>query len=177
MFYSDTDIKEAINLGTLIVDPLKESQIQPASIDLRLGDKFLIPQKRRHIDISSPVEYKEYKNKHFVIHPHSFVLATTVERISLATDMIAFVQGRSSIGRLGLFIQNAGWVDPGFDGQITLELYNACNSAILIEAGRRICQISIAETKSPASGIGYSGKYQYQTDTTGSRIYLDDEVE
>lgn len=176
MFYSDVDIRAAIEDERIIVEPIEESQIQPASIDCRLGTQFLIPCKRKSIDISSPVEYKEFNGDKFVIRPQCFVLATTMERVSLGVDILAMVQGRSSIGRMGLFIQNAGWVDPGFDGQITLELYNAGNSSILIEAGRRICQLAFAECKTPASGVGYSGKYQYQIGTTGSRIFLDDEV-
>ena len=176
MFYSDVDIRHAMDAGLLVVDPFEETQIQPASIDLRLGRHFKIPQPRKHIDISTPVEYKDFEGDKFIIRPGCFVLATTIERVALSVDILAMVQGRSSIGRMGLFIENAGWVDPGFDGQITLELFNACNSAITIEAGRRICQLAVAEMKTPASGLGYSGKYQFQSGATGSRVYLDDEV-
>lgn len=176
MFYSDVDIREAMNKGLLVIDPYEDSQIQPASIDLRLGRTFKVPKHKTHIDISTEVEYSDVEADSFIIKPKSFVLATTIERVALSVDILAMVQGRSSVGRMGLFIENAGWVDPGFDGQITLELFNACNSAITIEAGRRICQLAIAEMKTPASGIGYSGKYQFQSGATGSRIYLDDEV-
>jgi dCTP deaminase len=176
VFYSDIDIREAMNKGLLVVDPYEESQIQPASIDLRLGREFKIPITRKHIDISTPVEYKDFTGDRFIIHPKSFVLATTVERVALSVDILAMVQGRSSIGRMGLFIENAGWVDPGFDGQITLELFNAGNSAITIEAGRRICQLAVAEMKTTCSGLGYSGKYQFQKGATGTKVYMDNEV-
>ena len=92
--------------------------------------------------------------------------------MTLPNNVAAFIEGRSSIGRMGLFIQNAGWVDPGFSGTITLELLNANKHPIVLRAGRRICQAVFAfldsETKYP-----YDGKYQGQSDTTGSRIHLD----
>jgi dCTP deaminase len=86
--------------------------------------------------------------------------------------MTAFVEGRSSVGRMGLFIQNAGWVDPGFKGEITLELYNANSLPIRLEAGRRICQLVLCSMDKPALKP-YSGKYQGQMKSTGSRVYLD----
>ncbi|KAK3596121.1 hypothetical protein CHS0354_027391 [Potamilus streckersoni] len=100
-----------------------------------------------------------------ILPPHSFILATTEEYIKLPSTLTAFVEGRSSVGRMGLFIQNAGWVDPGFEGQITLELYNANNLPIMLERGRRVCQLVIAaldgEPTSP-----YSGKYVGQKNAT-----------
>jgi dCTP deaminase len=103
------------------------------------------------------------------------ILATTLERVSLPLDICARLEGRSSIGRMGLFIHNAGFIDPGFDGQITLELVNTGNSSIQLETGRRICQIVFEELKNP-SERGYRGKYQHQNGATGSRIYLDNEA-
>ena len=176
MFYSNIDIQKAIADNRIEVSPIEEKQIQPASIDLRIGNQYFVPQPKNSIDFSSPIVYKEFVGEQFLLRPKCFVLATTIEKIKLPADIVAFVQGRSSIGRMGLFIQNAGWVDPGFSGQITLELFNAGNSAILIPEGRRICQIVLAETKTPASDGGYSGKYQNQVGTTASRIYQDDEV-
>lgn len=174
MFLSDNDIREAIAAHDIIIDPLQESQIQPASVDLRLGAQFLIPMSNpKGTNFNEPVQHKEYIKEKFVLHPKNFVLATTIERIALPTDIIGFIQGRSSIGRMGLFVQNAGWVDPGFDGQITLELFNATNSSILLEAGRRICQVIFARTETPAIGLGYTGKYQFQNGTTATRIFMD----
>lgn len=106
--------------------------------------------------------------------PGQFVLATTMEYICLPNDLTAFVEGRSSLGRMGLFIQNAGWVDPGFSGEITLELYNANRCAIELQAGRRIGQLVFAKMDQTALRP-YAGKYQRQKGATGSRIYMDSE--
>ena len=99
-------------------------------------------------------------------------MATTRERVEVPDFLAAFVEGRSSIGRMGLFIQNAGWVDPGFCGQITLELYNANNLPIEIEAGRRICQIVFAKMDQPVESA-YCGKYQNQKGAMSSRVFDD----
>ena len=107
-----------------------------------------------------------------VIPPHSFLLASTRERIRLPDDVTAFVEGRSSIGRIGLFIQNAGWVDPGFEGNLTLELYNANRLPIRLQTGRRICQLVFARMDCAAQAP-YRGKYQGQSRATGSLISLD----
>ena len=100
-------------------------------------------------------------------------MATTKEYISLPDNLTAFVEGRSSLGRMGLFIQNAGWVDPGFSGEITLELFNANRCAIELQAGRRIGQLVFAQMDQAASSP-YHGKYQGQRGATGSKVYLDD---
>jgi len=92
----------------------------------------------------------------------------------LPDNLTAFVEGRSSIGRMGLFIQNAGWVDPGFEGEITLELYNANQLPIRLRSGRRICQLVLAQMDQGAQ-YPYKGKYQGQRNATGSRVYLDNE--
>jgi dCTP deaminase len=97
-----------------------------------------------------------------------------MEYVKLPDDLTSFVEGRSSIGRMGLFIQNAGWVDPGFEGQITLELYNANSLPIRLEAGRRICQLVFCKMDQVAENP-YRGKYQGQRGTTGSRVFKDSE--
>ena len=102
------------------------------------------------------------------------MLATTKEYIKLPDNLTAFVEGRSSIGRMGLFIQNAGWVDPGFEGQITLELYNANRLPIKLEADRRICQLVFASMDNKADNP-YCGKYQGQKNTVGTRVFKDPE--
>ena len=104
--------------------------------------------------------------------PGQFVLATTMEYFALPNNMTAFVEGRSSLGRLGLFIQNAGWVDPGFEGEITLELYNANRYAIELQAGRRVGQLVFAQLDENALNP-YNGKYQKQKGATGSKVFLD----
>ena len=176
MILTDRTIRERIAAGSLGIEPLDDMQIGPASVDLRLGDTFLSPRATQGIfSMSEPVNYEEVRGAEFVVPGHGFVLATTCEVVRLPDDLTAFVEGRSSVGRLGLFIQNAGWVDPGFEGAITLELYNANAAAMRIEAGRRICQLVIAQ----ADGVverPYRGKYQGQRVTTGSRAYLDEET-
>ena len=99
---------------------------------------------------------------------------TITEYFELPNDLTAFVEGRSSLGRMGLFIQNAGWVDPGFKGEITLELYNANRCAIELKAGRRVGQLVFAKMDA-VSLNPYNGKYQGQKGATGSKVYLDKE--
>ena len=100
------------------------------------------------------------------------MLASTMEYIKLPADVTAFVEGRSSIGRIGLFVENAGWVDPGFEGELTLELFNANRQPIRLQAGRRICQLVFSRMDQPTSAP-YRGKYQGQRKPVGSRIYQD----
>jgi len=173
---SDRTLRNLLAEGTIVVKPLEERQIQPASIDLRLGDHFLkIDENRMEaIGLDRELEYIEIKRQEIIIPPHSFMLAVTQEYIRLPNNVTAFVEGRSSIGRIGLFIQNAGWVDPGFEGTITLELYNANRLPIRLTSGRRICQIVFALMDGPADKP-YMGKYQKQRDAVGSRVYLERE--
>lgn len=174
MILSDRTIKKLLSSKELIVEPITEEQIQPASVDLRLGTHFLKVDENA-IDcmtLSSPIQYVEFESNEVIIPPHSFLLATTMEYIKLPNNLTAFVEGRSSIGRMGLFIQNAGWVDPGFEGEITLELYNANRLPIRLTAGRRICQLVFAQLDEIAERP-YCGKYQYQRKTVGSMVYKD----
>jgi dCTP deaminase len=171
---SDATLKKLIQSGELVVEPLVENSVQPASIDCRLDRHFLMVDETRvaSIDLNSEITYREYEGDEIIIPPHSFLLATTMEYIKVPNDLTAFVEGRSSIGRIGLFIQNAGWVDPGFEGQITLELYNANSLPIRLEAGRRICQLVFCRMDQAAL-TPYRGKYQGQRRATGSRIGRD----
>jgi len=174
MIVSDQTLKRFLADKTIEVAPLEERQIQPASIDLRLGDHFLkIDENRMEvISLDRELEYIEFKQEQIIIPPHSFLLAVTREFVRIPDNITAFVEGRSSIGRIGLFIQNAGWVDPGFAGTITLELYNANRLPIRLASGRRICQIVFAMMDAPA-GKPYHGKYQNQQAAVGSRVFLD----
>ena len=124
------------------------------------------------ISMDSEIKYREYEGETITLPPHSFLLATTMEYVKLPNDLTAFVEGRSSVGRMGLFIQNAGWVDPGFEGQITLELYNANSLPIQLQAGRRICQLVFCKMDQ-ATPNPYRGKYQGQKKSVGSRIFQD----
>jgi dCTP deaminase len=174
---SDITLQEMIEKRDLIIDPVRENSIQPASVDCHLGRHFLVVEDRmmNTIDMDSEILYREIEGDEITIPPHSFLLATTEEYIKLPDNLTAFVEGRSSIGRIGLFIQNAGWVDPGFEGNITLELYNANSLPIRLRAGRRICQLVFC-LMDQAAAKPYRGKYQGQRRTTGSRVYQDAEV-
>ncbi len=176
MILSDKTLKEMLDNGGLVVDPLAENSIQPASIDCRLGAHFLVIEHNQMdvLTLDSEILYREFDGDSITIPPHSFLLATTLEYIKLPNDVTAFVEGRSSIGRIGLFIQNAGWVDPGFSGRLTLELYNANSLPIRLQAGRRVCQLVFCRMDQAANSP-YSGKYQGQMKTIGSRVFMDDD--
>lgn len=177
MILSDRRIKTRLETGQLQIEPLTPMQIQPASVDCTLGDHFLILEHHTTgtITLDQPLDYRSLTASEFSIPAHSFVLATTNEYLQLPNDLTAFVEGRSSIGRLGLFIQNAGWVDPGFAGKITLELFNANPVPIKLQAGRRICQLVFCQLDQSAEHP-YRGKYQGQKETVGSRIFADNEI-
>jgi dCTP deaminase len=177
MILSDATLKAWLKTGKLVCEPLTEESVQPASIDCRLGTHFLMVEdfNMKSIDMDSEVKYREFEGDTITIPPHSFLLATTMEWVKLPDDLTAFVEGRSSIGRLGLFIQNAGWVDPGFEGNITLELYNANSLPITLTAGRRICQLVFCKMDQAADNP-YRGKYQGQKKSVGSRVFKDSEA-
>ncbi len=176
MILSDTTLRSMLKSGELVVEPLEEFSIQPASIDLRLGPHFLKVAENDidTIHLDRPIEYVEVTQHQIVVPPGSFMLASTMEYIKLPVDVIAFVEGRSSIGRIGLFVENAGWVDPGFEGELTLELFNANRQPIRLQAGRRICQLVFARMDQAAS-VPYHGKYQGQRKPLGSLIHQDRE--
>lgn len=174
MILSDGTIKELLLRGELVIEPYEESHVQASSVDLTLGKEILL-YKADCIDVRSeniPTQKVTISQEGFLIEPKAFVLATTNEYIKLPDNITAFVEGRSSLGRLGLFIENAGWVDAGFEGQITLELYNANSCPIRLYAGMRICQIVLAKLDKRAENP-YRGKYQKQVGVTPSRIFLD----
>ena len=175
MILSDKTIKSLLQNGTLSISPLEDDQIQPASVDIRLGNTFSIVEDSSTgiLTLTNKIAYKEMQAETYLLLPGQFVLATTKEYISLPDDLTAFVEGRSSLGRMGLFIQNAGWVDPGFSGEITLELFNANRCAIELQAGRRIGQLVFARMDQAALHP-YRGKYQGQRGATGSKVYLDE---
>ena len=159
---------------SLVINPVTKEQIQPASVDIRLGNTFSVVDDTPSniITLDSQISYKTITTDTYLIMPGEFVLATTMEYFELPDNLTAFVEGRSSLGRMGLFIQNAGWVDPGFKGEITLELYNANRCAIELKAGRRVGQLVFAEMDAPAINP-YNGKYQGQMGATGSRVFMD----
>ncbi len=174
MILSDKTIFEMIRKKTLTISPIEEHQIQPASVDIRLGNTFCIVEDTTNgiISLNDEIKYKTMVTDRYLLLPGQFVLATTMEYFCLPDNLTAFVEGRSSLGRLGLFIQNAGWVDPGFEGEITLELYNANRCAIELCAGRRVGQLVFAQLDDHAINP-YCGKYQGQRGATSSKIFLD----
>ena len=176
MILSDKNILSRLERGDLSITPLEEGQIQPASVDIRLGDTFSVIEDSPSgvITLDEETTYKPLRSDTYVLLPGQFILATTMEYFILPNDLTAFVEGRSSLGWMGLFIQNAGWVDPGFQGEITLELFNANRCAIKLQTGRRVGQLVFAQMDSEALRP-YQGKYQGQRGATGSRVYLDQE--
>ncbi|MFQ3285568.1 MAG: dCTP deaminase [Natronomonas sp.] len=190
MILSDTDIRRRLTDGNLVVDPLAdpELQIQPASIDLRLGREFL-EFKRTNIPCIHPnseQEVDEYveethvdEGEEFILHPGDFVLGTTKERVEIPDDLLGTVQGRSSLGRLAVVIHaTAGIVDPGYRGQITLELSNLGTAPVALQPDMRISQVIFTELKSAASepyGTDRGSKYQDQSGPQASRIQSDEE--
>lgn len=181
MILSDNMIRNRLCLEEddpkrLVIEPFREENIQPASYDVTLGGTFLLKRKDNEpVDIhKNNGGYRKIKGDSFVLYPNNFVLASTVEYIALPNDIAAFVQGRSSIGRLGLNVQDAGFGDPGFCGEITLELYNFSRVPIKLEKGMRIAQLVFNETY-PVS-VPYNGKYKGQKGATPSMIFKDYEV-
>ncbi|MBQ8170781.1 MAG: dCTP deaminase [Oscillospiraceae bacterium] len=174
MILSDKTILKMLENGSLEIAPVEKEQIQPASVDIRLGDTFSVVEDTSSgiITLENEIKYKTIKTDTYLLLPGQFVLATTMEYFSLPDDLTAFVEGRSSLGRMGLFIQNAGWVDPGFKGEITLELFNANRCAIELKSGRRVGQLVFAKLDDHALNP-YNGKYQGQKGATGSRVFMD----
>jgi len=184
---SDRSIREEIARGRLVIDPLDEGCIQPSSVDLRLDRLFRVFRvgvlPRPYLDVSHPMEgFTELvavaEDEPFIIQPGEFILAGTLETLALPDDIVARVDGKSSLGRLGLLIHaTAGFVDPGWTGKLTLELSNVAKMAIAVYPGMRICQISFLRLTTPAERLYGSpelgSKYQGQTGPTASRAYRD----
>ena len=185
MILSDGTLRRLLAEGRLLIEPLEEGQIQPASIDVRLGSTFLA--FRRHMrtsidprdlgeELMEPVLVAE--GQPFILHPGEFVLGTTLERLTLPDDVVARVEGKSSLGRLGLLIHaTAGFVDPGWaNGQITLELSNVAPLPIKLWPGMRIGQLSFMQMDAPAvrpyGHPALNSKYQGQSGPVASR-YLE----
>ncbi|WP_440991210.1 dCTP deaminase [Haloarchaeobius baliensis] len=190
MILSDADILRRLETGDLVVEPLEDVdlQVQPASIDLRLGREFLEFQRTNIpcIHPNSESEVDEYVSEtvvdpeeEFILHPGDFVLGTTKERVEIPADLIAHVEGRSSLGRLAVVVHaTAGLCDPGYRGQITLELSNLGSAPVALTPGMRISQLTFTELKTPAErpyGSERGSKYQDQTGPQASKIQGDHE--
>jgi len=181
---SDRDIRSAVDSGALGIEPFDPANIQPSSVDVRMDKFFRVfnNSKYTHIDpklqqdeLTSLVEVAEGES--FVLHPGEFVLASTLEKFTLPTDLAGRLEGKSSLGRLGLLTHStAGFIDPGFSGYITLELSNVANLPMTLWPGMKVGQLALFTMSSPAEtpyGTGALGsKYQGQRGPTPSKSYL-----
>jgi dCTP deaminase len=189
MVLSDRTIREEVEAGRIVFDPFDPGLIQPSSVDVRVDRKFRVFRNAfyPYIDVRQPMEgltelVEVEGDQPFILHPGEFVLGQTLERVQLPNDIVARLEGKSSLGRLGLLIHStAGFVDAGFQGNLTLELSNVANLPITIYHGMPIGQISFMRMDSPVDrpyGSGETGsKYQGQTEPTASRFYLNFERE
>jgi dCTP deaminase len=183
MILSDRSIREEIEAGRITIDPFDPSCLQPSSVDLHVDRTFRTFHNARYpyIDVKAPMpgltELVEVPgDTPFILHPGEFVLGSTLERVRLPDDLVARLEGKSSLGRLGLLIHStAGYVDPGWDGYLTLELSNVANLPITIYPGMKIGQISFLRMTTPADhpyGSASTGsKYQGQRGPTPSRYF------
>jgi len=183
MVLSDRTIKQEIAAGRLVFDPYDERLVQPSSVDMRVDRQFRVFHNARYpyIDVKRPMEeltelVTVEGEEPFILHPGEFVLGQTLERVSLPDDLVARLEGKSSLGRLGLLIHStAGFVDAGFEGNLTLELSNVANLPITIYHGMPIGQISFMRMDGPVEnpyGARKAGsKYQGQAEPTASRYY------
>jgi dCTP deaminase len=180
---SDATISSALAEGRIEIDPYDDALLQPSSVDVRVDRFFRVFHNNRYPYIDVKVEQEELtelvevEDDHpFVLHPGEFVLGSTLERIRLGNDLVARLEGKSSLGRLGLLIHStAGFIDPGWDGHVTLELSNVANLPITIYPSMKIGQISFMQMTEPAttpygsSAIG--SKYKGQKGPTASRYW------
>jgi dCTP deaminase len=189
---SDKDIKKYLNNGKIVIEPLEnpDIQIQPSSVDLRIGNEFkgfriirkpcIDPMDKSDIESYMESFYLE-KGEPFIIHPGEFALATTYETVQVPSDLVARVEGRSSMGRLGITMHvTAGYIDPGFRGKITLEISNIGKMPVALYTGQRVCQI-VFETMTSPSEKPYGhpdrdSKYMGQESPVTSKIKHDYEI-
>src|SRR3954466_14344857 len=183
MVLSDRTIARCLEEGRIEIDPYDVSLIQPSSVDVRVDRYFRVFHNNRYpfIDVREPQEeltelVEVDGDRAFVLHPGEFVLGSTLERLTLPDDLVARLDGKSSLGRLGLLIHStAGFIDPGWDGHVTLELSNGPNLPITIYHGMKIGQVSFVQMTEPAEtpyGADKLGsKYQGQRGPTPSRYW------
>jgi dCTP deaminase len=183
MVLSDRTIRAEIESGRIVFDPFDEAMIQPSSVDVRVDNRFRVFHSSRHpyIDVRQPMEdltelVTVEGDRPFILHPGEFVLGQTLERVSLPSDIVGRLEGKSSLGRLGLLIHStAGFVDAGFEGNLTLELSNVANLPITVYYGMPIGQISFMRmdeaVERPYGTTEAGSKYQGQAEPTASLYY------
>jgi len=191
MILSDRSIREELAAGRIVIDPLDETAVQPSSVDLRVDNSFRVFANHRHpyIDVRQPQPdltelVKVEDGEPFILHPGEFVLGSTYERVKLPDDLVARLEGKSSLGRLGLLVHaTAGFVDAGWDGWLTLELSNVATLPIAIYPRMRIGQLAFFRLSTPAEhpygSDALRSKYQGQRGPTASKFFLnftDDEA-
>lgn len=192
MILSDRDIMGLLKSGKLVIDPLDpKTQIQPSSVDLRLGSTFRLfkPSEKAYIDPVNDQDLEKYTEvievedgKPFILHPWEFVLATTMERVKLPNDLVGRLEGRSSLGRIAVVIHaTAGFIDSCFDGHLTLEMSNVGKLPVALYPGQRVCQVVFEKLSSPSEKpYGHpdrESKYQHQEGPEPSRICKDEELQ
>ena len=184
MVLSDRSIRLELAAGRIAIDPVDPDDIQPSSVDLHLGSDFQVFRNSRYPYIDPAREQAGLMERvlasteePFVLHPSEFALGTTVELIGLPDDIVGRLEGKSSLGRLGLLIHStAGYVDPGWHGRLTLELSNVANLPIVLTPGMKIGQISFSQMTTavdrPYGHPDLDSKYQGQVDATPSKMHL-----
>ncbi|MBF16319.1 MAG: dCTP deaminase [Chloroflexi bacterium] len=185
MILSDISIKKAIDEKRIIINPYSEKDVQPASVDVHLSDTILIFKNSvaPYIDLKDEIpdlteEVKIKKDVPFILHPGEFALGSTLEKLTLSNDIVSRIEGKSSLGRLGLLIHStAGFIDPGWDGNLTLELANVSRLPITLYYGMRIGQISFqemtTEVENPYGSAKLKSRYKGQILPTASRVHID----
>lgn len=185
MIFSDRSIREAIEAGSIQIDPYEPSFVQPSSVDLRVAAAFRVFVNHRYSEIDPRFPQEDLtqlievaEDEPFMLHPGEFVLGATLERVKIGEDIVARLEGKSSLGRLGLLIHStAGFVDAGWEGHITLELSNVANLPISIYPGMKIGQISFYQMTTtadrPYGSPQLGSKYQGQSGPTASRAHRD----
>ena len=184
MLLSDRDIKAEISAGRVKVEPFDGAMIQPSSVDVRLDRFFRVFENHKYSVIDPSIEQPDLTrevaveaNEEFILHPGEFVLASTYEIITLPDDIAGRLEGKSSLGRLGLLTHStAGFIDPGFSGHITLELSNVANLPVKLFPGMKIGQLCLIKLSSPAENpygsALYGSRYQGQRGPTASKSWL-----
>ena len=184
MLLSDRHILEEINAGNIVLEPYDQSMIQPASVDVRIDRFFRLfdNHKYPHIDPSQPQEdltrlVEVAPNEPFILHPGEFVLGATYEKVTLPNNIAARLEGKSSLGRLGLLTHStAGFIDPGFSGHVTLELSNMATLPIMLWPGSKVGQLCFfqlsSDAENPYGSGAYGNRYQGQRGPTASRSYM-----
>ncbi len=184
MLLSDRDIKAAIDAGRVTLDPYEPDLIQPSSIDVRLDKFFRVFDNHKYAAIDPAIEQPELTrlveveaDRPFVLHPGEFVLGATYESVGLGDDIAARLEGKSSLGRLGLLTHStAGFIDPGFEGNVTLELSNTATLPINLWPGMKIGQLCFFQLTSPAEhpygSSVYGSRYRGQRGPTASKSFM-----